>query len=371
MALAARRFFRGVFVLMSAIATLSGGDKPAAPPAPAHAKAIAVSEAAGIDWREGNIKDAFNEARESSKPLLLYWGAIWCHPCNILKATTFKDPGFIARTRHFIAVHLDGDLEEAQGWGDRFGNRGYPTIILLRPDRSVITRLSGTDNSARLIDALRAAEKSTSAATQLLDKARHTPHDLSADDWAMLNNYDWLIDEQLVKRQDKVKAFTQLVKSAPDPTLQPRFALLAPELAKDPVVGDPAYHALLEALLANLAELRLNLHALNPIAGLVTAASGNSTERARFSNALLRAKARRLRQLVGVNLRSPVCISSHIRLRCTAHRVASAPTATAGDRPSGRRIAPSDRRWSSRTSSSKTVRPADRACARRTRGTPR
>lgn len=95
--------------------------------------------------------------------MLLYWGAVWCPPCNRLKSTTFKDPAFIAQAQQFIAVHLDGDLEEAQAAGERFAVKGYPTIIMLRPDGTEITRLIGDTTTAQLIDSLHTATQPAAA----------------------------------------------------------------------------------------------------------------------------------------------------------------------------------------------------------------
>src|SRR4051794_32811595 len=103
-----------------------------------------VAQAHEIAWREGDVADAFAEAKELGKPVILYWGAAWCPPCAEMKATLFKDAGFIAETEKFVPVYLDGDSQGAQRWGERFGISGYPTVILLRPDGTEITRIAST-----------------------------------------------------------------------------------------------------------------------------------------------------------------------------------------------------------------------------------
>ena len=83
-----------------------------------------------IDWHDGTVEEAFAEAERSAKPLFLYWGAVWCPPCNLMKSTLFQQPEFIARTRDFVAVYLDGDTERAQVWGEKHDAVGYPTLIV-------------------------------------------------------------------------------------------------------------------------------------------------------------------------------------------------------------------------------------------------
>ena len=116
-----------------------------------------VAAASEIAWRHGDVDDALAEAKEAGKPVILYWGAVWCPPCNQMKAGLFKDPAFIAETENFVPVYLDGDTEGAQRWGEQFGISGYPTVIILQPDGTEITRIASATMAADLPQLLRVA----------------------------------------------------------------------------------------------------------------------------------------------------------------------------------------------------------------------
>jgi thiol-disulfide isomerase/thioredoxin len=97
----------------------------------------------GIDWFAGDVADAFKLAQSEQRPVFLYWGAKWCPPCQQLKATVFSRQDFIAKSKEFVDVYLDGDAPGSQKWGEKFGTGGYPTVVILRPDQKEITRISG------------------------------------------------------------------------------------------------------------------------------------------------------------------------------------------------------------------------------------
>jgi protein disulfide-isomerase len=118
--------------------------QPAKPAASAESDLASVhADAPGIAWFNGTVDDAFASAKATNKPVLLYWGAQWCPPCKQLKSAVFNRPDFIEKSKLFVDVYLDGDLPDAQKYGDEFRVTGYPTVVVFKPDRTEITRIAG------------------------------------------------------------------------------------------------------------------------------------------------------------------------------------------------------------------------------------
>src|SRR5882672_2461282 len=131
------------------LAACGRGDAATAPRTADKAPEAATEHAAehadtpGIAWFKGDVDAAFKSAQAANKPVLLYWGAQWCPPCKQLQSAVFSRPDFIEKSKLFVAVHLDGDLPDAQKWGDVFRVTGYPTVVVFKPDRTEITRIAG------------------------------------------------------------------------------------------------------------------------------------------------------------------------------------------------------------------------------------
>src|SRR5213596_3055293 len=165
------------------------------------AVAAAPDAHAGIAWQvastDADVDRAFALARQQGKPLFFYWGAIWCPPCNQVKATLFNRQDFIERSRFFVPVYIDGDSPSAQKLGARFNVSGYPTMILFTPDGREIVRLPGEADPEQYMRVLTmgmngARPVKDTLAAALSGGRGHAA--LSADDWRMLAYYSWITD---------------------------------------------------------------------------------------------------------------------------------------------------------------------------------
>lgn len=199
------------------LAVLFAGSLFLAAPAQAAKKPVAQhASASGIAWLAGKseaaVDDAFAKARIAAKPVLLYWGAAWCPPCNQLKATLFARQDFIALTRALVPVYLDGDLPGAQKLGSRFRVVGYPTLILFSPQGTEITRLPGESDAQRITESLQANLSGGREAKAVLADAQ-AGRMLSASDWNLLAFYSWETDEaQLVTLEQRAALLRDLAQ---------------------------------------------------------------------------------------------------------------------------------------------------------------
>ena len=215
---------------------------------------------------DADIDRAFTQARGEKKPVLLYWGAPWCPPCNQLKATLFNRQEFAALSKNFVAVAVDGDLPGAQKLGRRFKVSGYPTTVLFTPEGQEITRLPGEVDAPQALAVLQQGlAGGRPIKTVLADAVAGKP--LSAGDWKLLAFYSWETDEQqLVPKAEVPALLARLAAASPagDAETQTRLWLKALAASDDGqgIKPDAALRQRVQKVLADPAQSRAQMDVL-------------------------------------------------------------------------------------------------------------
>ncbi len=101
-----------------------------------------------------SVPQAIAQARQENKLILLdFTGSDWCGWCKKLAAETFSQPDFIEYARqNLVLVEIDfprqtpqsAELREInQALQKQYEVKGYPTLVALKPDGTVVWKKTG------------------------------------------------------------------------------------------------------------------------------------------------------------------------------------------------------------------------------------
>lgn len=175
---------------------------------------VALQGGAAINWFNGSVDEAFAFARKEAKPLFFYWGAIWCPPCQEIKNTVFKSNQFVSLSNLFVPVYLDGDTERAQAYGEKFGVKGYPTMIIFSPQAEEITRIPGGIDISRYNTVLQLSLQQMRPTSELIAQAIEDTKFLAATDYTQLAYYSWGQDFNSLPEDQGADLFLELSRAA-------------------------------------------------------------------------------------------------------------------------------------------------------------
>jgi hypothetical protein len=175
---------------------------------------------AAIEWLDGGLDAAFALATAQRRPLFLYWGAVWCPPCNRVKSDIFAREEFIERSKSVLCYRLDGDSAGAQTLAARYQLRSYPTLVLYAPDGGEITRLPCELDGELFVaafDTALAVHAAGSCAWSALGAGLSGERALSAGEWSLLSHYSWDTDEgRLLGTRDLAATLSALAGAVAD-----------------------------------------------------------------------------------------------------------------------------------------------------------
>lgn len=94
-----------------------------------------------VQW-VADLEPSLVQAKQGGRPVMAYFTATWCGPCQSLKRTLWADADVEAALRKRSAVKIDIDAHPELA--RRYSVEAVPTFILLDSDGNAITRREGT-----------------------------------------------------------------------------------------------------------------------------------------------------------------------------------------------------------------------------------
>lgn len=170
----------------------------------------------GTDWHKGTIAEAFDAAKKENKPMFLYWGAVWCPPCNQLKKAIFSQKLFQDTVKDYLPVYADGDAPGSQIWSSKLGVSGYPTVVIFAPSGQEVLRMPTGISVEEYTSIMKATLKQMTPVEDLLKKALKEP--ISNEEWYLISSYQWSQANPntfTLSDEEKVNAFKTLYDTVP------------------------------------------------------------------------------------------------------------------------------------------------------------
>src|SRR5205809_1445720 len=95
------------------------------------------NRASEINWHPWS-EAAFDEARQTRRPVLLSISAVWCHWCHVMDETTYSHPSVIELiNRDYVPIRVDNDVRP--DINQRYNMGGWPTTAFLTASGDILT----------------------------------------------------------------------------------------------------------------------------------------------------------------------------------------------------------------------------------------
>jgi thiol:disulfide interchange protein len=100
------------------------------------------------DWEAGRA-----EARAGGKPVLVYFTAAWCGPCQEMKRTTWADARVAEALAGYVPIRID--IDKQAGLAAEYHVQSIPTMALIDEQGRVVRETGGYTDAAEFVSWLK------------------------------------------------------------------------------------------------------------------------------------------------------------------------------------------------------------------------
>lgn len=133
---------------------------------------------AEIQW-EKSVQIAFEKARSSGKPIFIDVYADWCSYCKTLKKEIYPKKEVQLELSKFVALSLDGD--KFPNLKRKYGIKGYPSILFLDRNGSLIDKITGMPDSKMILKSLKNAYVRRNLENEYLENLTKDPQGIQTN----------------------------------------------------------------------------------------------------------------------------------------------------------------------------------------------
>ena len=95
-------------------------------------RSVTAARGSGLPDRNVPLDQVLARAAAAGRPAILYFSAAWCGYCSKMNRQTLSQPEVQAHLAdHFVAVEYDVDTRLGREVAQRYGARGYPTMVVV------------------------------------------------------------------------------------------------------------------------------------------------------------------------------------------------------------------------------------------------
>lgn len=114
----------------------------------------------GIEFIEGTLDEALAKAAKENKNVFVDCYTTWCGPCRVMSNTVFTKPQVGNYfNKHLVSIKIDMERGEGPAVGKKYEVGAYPTMLVLKPDGTVLTKIVGSKSAENLLKEVEEAVK--------------------------------------------------------------------------------------------------------------------------------------------------------------------------------------------------------------------